>query len=240
MRAGFASLVLAASLTSAASAGMAADTITVTFDDLPLAGVGHLVGVDTDPNTPESGNVGYEGLYWAWTGSGVVDPGHPANDGFYLGNRSEPGFEYVGGSSPLFAYTQQRTGTAYITSVDQPFAFLGGIFSSTSVGGTLSIVGQVKKNDSNGIGGGTFEDAPGALATIAFDAVTTVVPFSTQAFGNVDRLVITSSSAGGNPFQWALDDFNYAPVPEPSTWAMLGLGFAAVGFSVQRRRRKTQ
>lgn len=237
MRAGFASVVLAASLIAASSASTAADT-TVTFDDLPLAGVGHLVGVDTDPNTPEDGNVGYNGLYWAWTGSGVVAPGMPANDGFYLGNRSELGFEYVGGSSPLFAYTQQRTATAYITAIDQPFAFLGGIFSSTSAGGTLSIVGQVKKNDSNGNGGGTFEDAPGALANIAFDASTVVVSFSTLAFGNVDRLVITSSSAGGNSFQWALDDFNYAPVPEPSTWAMLSLGFAAVGFLVQRRRRK--
>ncbi len=240
MRAGFASVVLAASLIAASSAGTAADPITVTFDDLPLADVGNRVGVDIDPNTPEDGNVGYNGLYWAWTGSGVVDPGMPTNDGFYLGNRSELGFEYVGGSSPLFAYTQQRTATAYITAIDQPFAFLSGIFSSTSAGGTLSIVGQVKKNDSNGNGGGTFEDAPGALATIAFDASTVVVPFSTQAFGNVDRLVITSTSANGSSFQWALDDFNYAPVPEPSTWAMLSLGFAAVGFSVQRRRRKAQ
>ena len=29
-----------------------------------------------------------------------------------------------------------------------------------------------------------------------------------------------------------------APVPEPSTWAMLLMGFAAVGLTIRRARRK--
>lgn len=239
MRAGITSVVLAAALTVTSATGLAAESITVTFDDLSSTGVDNLVGVDTDPNTPASGNIGYQGLYWAWTGSGVVDPGMPANDGFRLGNRNlNPDFSYVGGSSPQFAYVSPRTGDAYVTKVDQPFAFLGGVFSSVTPG-TLSIIGQIKKNGGNGIGGGTFEDVPGAIATVVFDDATTVVQLDTPAFANVDRLVISSAGTGGTSFQWALDDFIYAPVPEPSTWAMLGLGLAAVGFSVQRRRRKS-
>jgi hypothetical protein len=32
---------------------------------------------------------------------------------------------------------------------------------------------------------------------------------------------------------------NISPVPEPSTWAMMILGFAAVGFMAYRRRNST-
>ena len=36
-----------------------------------------------------------------------------------------------------------------------------------------------------------------------------------------------------------LGDFDYvAPVPEPSTWAMLLIGFAAIGFAGYRKRRQ--
>jgi hypothetical protein len=37
---------------------------------------------------------------------------------------------------------------------------------------------------------------------------------------------------------WAMDDlsFNGAAVPEPSTWAMMLLGFGAVGFALRRRK----
>ena len=37
----------------------------------------------------------------------------------------------------------------------------------------------------------------------------------------------------------AIDNLIVAPVPEPSTWAMMILGFAGVGFMAYRRRNKT-
>jgi hypothetical protein len=34
------------------------------------------------------------------------------------------------------------------------------------------------------------------------------------------------------------DSFPYAPMAEPSTWAMMLLGFAGLGFAFRRSRRK--
>jgi len=50
--------------------------------------------------------------------------------------------------------------------------------------------------------------------------------------------VISLSDTNGKagPLQWALNDFTYAPVPEPGTWAMFGLGVLGVGFAVRRRK----
>ena len=49
-----------------------------------------------------------------------------------------------------------------------------------------------------------------------------------------DKIVLASS---GNSFEF--DNISYGnvgPVPEPSTWAMMLLGFAGIGFAYRRRR----
>ena len=51
---------------------------------------------------------------------------------------------------------------------------------------------------------------------------------------NFDKIVLASSS---NSFEF--DNISYGnvgPVPEPSTWAMMILGFAGLGFVYRRRR----
>jgi hypothetical protein len=51
---------------------------------------------------------------------------------------------------------------------------------------------------------------------------------------NFDKIVLASSS---NSFEF--DNISYGnvgPVPEPSTWAMMLLGFAGIGFAYRRRR----
>ena len=49
-----------------------------------------------------------------------------------------------------------------------------------------------------------------------------------------DTFTFTQFSAGqASP---TFDDFAIAAVPEPSTWAMMILGFAGVGFMAYRRR----
>ncbi len=52
-------------------------------------------------------------------------------------------------------------------------------------------------------------------------------------FGNarVTQVILTSS---GNSFE--IDNFAAAAVPEPATWAMMIMGFGAVGAMVRRRR----
>jgi hypothetical protein len=233
MRAGFASVVLATSLAAVSQAGTAAEPIMV-VDFETATGIDSLIGVDQS-QTP-SRNLGFEGFFWAWNGSGVVVPDGPASAGFLLGNKNANGdFAYVGGSPPQFAYLSARVTDAYVTAMTEPFDFLGAIFSSQTPG-TLVIFGQRKS--ANGIGGGTFDDVTAAIAKVTFDGVTEVVQFGTTDFSNIDRLVISSVDTNGKAasFQWTLNDFSYAPVPEPGTWAMFGLGVLGIGFAARRRK----
>jgi hypothetical protein len=50
------------------------------------------------------------------------------------------------------------------------------------------------------------------------------------------RIIDGSLAASGNDF--AIDNLVLAAVPEPSTWAMMVLGFAGVGFMAYRRKLK--
>jgi choice-of-anchor C domain-containing protein len=49
-----------------------------------------------------------------------------------------------------------------------------------------------------------------------------------------------ASTATGNNCCWgpAIDNVSVVPVPEPSTWAMMILGFAGIGFLAYRRRNR--
>jgi hypothetical protein len=61
-----------------------------------------------------------------------------------------------------------------------------------------------------------------------------------QYFGFTDTASFTSLTISNVGDAWGLDAFtiNIAPVPEPSTWAMMILGFAGVGFMAYRRKAK--
>ena len=80
-------------------------------------------------------------------------------------------------------------------------------------------------------------------------------PFRTAglaaAFGNIQFTNVTISSClwddggacinpAGNQAQFALDNLTLTPVPEPETYAMMGLGLAAVGLMSRRRSNKPQ
>jgi hypothetical protein len=63
-----------------------------------------------------------------------------------------------------------------------------------------------------------------------------IVGPNTLAAGNYFALV--SGASGASPIHLAIDGTVTAgAVPEPSTWAMLGLGFAALAFVGSRRKR---
>ena len=68
------------------------------------------------------------------------------------------------------------------------------------------------------------------LGNGGFDTISDLSPFSVVTF---------SSEIDGAPahaFEFSLDPPTTGAAPEASTWVMLGLGFAALGFVGQRRR----
>ncbi|MCW5623505.1 MAG: DUF4465 domain-containing protein [Burkholderiales bacterium] len=62
-----------------------------------------------------------------------------------------------------------------------------------------------------------------------------------SALGTVSSLTFSLSSSDvgdfgmNTPAYFALDNLSVAAVPEPSTWWMMGLGLAALGFAARRR-----
>jgi choice-of-anchor C domain-containing protein len=64
--------------------------------------------------------------------------------------------------------------------------------------------------------------------------------FTFVALGSTETIMFTSLGGGGpNPFYGpALDLVSVSAVPEPSTWALMLLGFAGVGFAAWRRAKK--
>ena len=71
---------------------------------------------------------------------------------------------------------------------------------------------------------------------------------SVTAFANFPPTNLSNPFSGGGSFNgrtnaWAFDALNVSSavqvaVPEPSTWAMMILGFCAIGLTVRRRNRK--
>lgn len=57
-----------------------------------------------------------------------------------------------------------------------------------------------------------------------------------SSFGNIDEIKITGGAADPNGLGY--DDFSFIAVPEASSWAMMLLGFAAIGTAARRRRFK--
>ena len=68
----------------------------------------------------------------------------------------------------------------------------------------------------------TTIDAPGGIGTTTFNGINDrnqIVGFYVDVNGNTDGLLVTG-------------------VPEPSTWAMMALGFAGLGFAGYRKAQR--
>lgn len=81
--------------------------------------------------------------------------------------------------------------------------------------------------------GGTITQAL-SLNSVSFKS------FSLSGFTDLSSFTVTMTSPGYSGYA-ALDNVNFtdftAAVPEPSTWAMMLLGFAGIGFAAYRRKR---
>jgi hypothetical protein len=71
-----------------------------------------------------------------------------------------------------------------------------------------------------------------AQAELIFEYTTTQTTFDLSGYGSAFSNARFYSASGG--------PFPVGPIPEPSTWAMLLLGFAGIGFMAYRRKSKSE
>ncbi|QIK78155.1 cistern family PEP-CTERM protein [Sphingomonas piscis] len=108
------------------------------------------------------------------------------------------------------------------------------------------LTGGKGKNDNNCSGGSNIgvpvKDTWSGSFILAFSGDTAPAPLTFSDFHT--RYQSTSSNGGsatGNLTQFAdLTPKLVSPVPEADVWAMLIVGFGAVGFQVRRRRQRLQ
>lgn len=141
-------------------------------------------------------------------------------------------------ASVYFNFSESGTGIAasgVLTTTDNG----GGNYTITAISGTfngdsmtLIAPGGFQGNDNTLF----FPGAPGLLDFSGFSFVSNSVSYNTYysasgsycgspgCYGSYNDLT------GDTPIQ-----FNVSPVPEPSTWAMMILGFLGLGFMAYRR-----
>lgn len=173
--------------------------------------------------TPTGLNTDY-GMYIAFTGTGTTTTNNPTTT-FNFGN-----FKTL--TYTLYGYN----GTA-------SFGFTGNTATTTASGAKALAHGSLISGSVLTVptGGGTFSPSANAMLTVALDqaGVFSPTPFYTvalTAFSNTPSQV--EPFAGGFRNRQGGGSLNFAPVPEPSSAAMLLCGLAAAGFLGYRRQRK--
>ena len=175
-------------------------------------------------------------------------------------NGQENGVSYAGLSSALtlslasqtassytFNYTMTNTSTSFSRVVSFGFDAAPnitpanitstGVFSNSSSGSisnsfTVENCVTAGPNCAGGGGGGVVPGTPGSgTFVLNFGAATPNVTLS--AF--IDRYQASILTPGGSGVGLPVR----SPVPEPATWAMMLVGFGAVGVSLRRRKRVT-
>jgi hypothetical protein len=156
----------------------------------------------------------YTGL--TFTGGSVLTQGSALN----------PPFPPQSPPNVLYNYLNDTIGITFSTLVDSISGYVTGnraITLSAFNGATL--LGSVSTSGANYTGVGT----PNALLSLAFPVITSV----------------TFSGVGGGSNTFTLDDvtvggtiINNSGVPEPATWAMMLIGFGAIGLATRRRRQQ--
>lgn len=149
-----------------------------------------------------------------FTGDGnifVIDPG------YYFSAYPNGGFLNIDFAGTTNTLSVSLPGGMRFVSFD-----LGGLFGGGSITADVSI---------NGGSATTISSSKSITGTASLDH------FAFSSLVDITTLTLVLPDA---PQYNAIDNFSFtAAVPEPSTWAMMLLGFAGVGFVAYRRRNRT-
>jgi hypothetical protein len=123
-----------------------------------------------------------------------------------------------GGSNCTGAYNVDLAATTSITR-DEAFAFLGADFASSLALQTVDLLG--------------FAGGQQVFSEVGLQLSDTARTTVAVNWTGVDEIRIVRT---GGRHEWVMDNFAYAPVPEPGTYALFAAGLGLVAWSSVRRR----
>jgi hypothetical protein len=145
----------------------------------------------------------------------------------------------------LFTATGSSLNDLTVTSV------LGLSLNGSPLGGTFTFSHYVSTtptpppNDGTFVSGGAIVSADSSLSNFLFQSSTGADFYVIQPWANGGQTLAAQFNNGSGQYldyyngQYLPANFSVSAVPEPSTWAMMILGFAGVGFMAYRRKANT-
>ena len=179
--------------------------------------------------------------------SGAGSANYNTTVGGYFFNVSGTGFPNLASPQLLTQSVniQQQGGAnavidVYITQTDQP-TFTGGLLSTFTSNSQSGLNAELTSwyDAGNGLFGGTllqtatFNGTSAQPRTASGENVIGTVP---GMWSETVRYRLTFTGGNGSNFNGTV---NLAAVPEPATWAMMMLGFGALGAMIRRRKTST-
>ena len=165
-------------------------------------------------------SVSFNGSFFS---NGSLTNTSPSTQTFHFTESTDFTFTAGAGAPPSFLTTPFDISG---NSGSLPFTLASGV--SAPVGISFSLpTGSLEITSGLGgfIGPGTFQTLASTLTDENF----------VGGGGNISASLVS----GATPIVTITYDFTVSSVPEPSTWAMVLLGFAGVGFGAYRRRKST-
>jgi hypothetical protein len=139
-------------------------------------------------------------------------------------------------SDTLAVHTTYGSGTFTTGSVSSPFLITGVTGTETYLGVTDTITGVSNYASADNLL--YFPASPNLVDFSGISFATTGDAFGIGWTGSVYGIAQFSTNPNGNCCGVNPITFTVTAVPEPSTWAMLILGFAGIGFLAYRRKAK--
>lgn len=151
-------------------------------------------------------------------------------------------------NNPTRFYTALNDGVLYLAPTNgQAFTLNGFDASFVGAGGEIfPSTTLILRIQGTKLEGGTMTasvNLPGPTnGVFSFQGYATTGAYATQLFTEAYLFGLACSSTGScsafssDKGQFALDNINVTAVPEPAQWLLMGLGLAAIGSLVRRRR----